>query len=164
MITRLAKLNDIEYIMKIYNQGIEDRIATLETEPKNRTYMEEWLKQHKGRFKVIVAEEEGAVLGWASLNPYNNRCAYAGVADLSVYIDREYRGKGIGGVLLTAIDDAARNNGFHKIVLFTFPFNHLGQRLYHKQGYREVGTFKNQGILDGEFVDVVAMEKLLVQG
>lgn len=162
MKVRQATSSDIKIIMNIYNQGIEDRVATLETEPKNLVYMEEWFKQHEGRYKVIVAEEEGVVKGWASLNPYNNRCAYSGVADLSVYIAREYRGNGIGGLLLTAIDDVARRNNFHKIVLFTFPFNQLGQKLYHKLGYREVGTFKNQGTLEGRFVDVMAMEKILV--
>ncbi|WP_019156630.1 arsinothricin resistance N-acetyltransferase ArsN1 family A [Robertmurraya massiliosenegalensis] len=162
MKVRQATSRDVENIMNIYNQGIEDRVATLETEPKNQVYMEEWFKQLEGRYKVIVAEEEGTVKGWASLNPYNNRCAYSGVADLSVYIARDSRGKGIGGLLLTAIDEVARQNGFHKIVLFTFPFNQLGQRLYHKAGYREVGTFKNQGILDGEFVDVMSMEKILI--
>ena len=55
----------------------------------------------------------------------------------------------------------AEENDFNKIVLFTFPFNQVGQGLYKKRGYREVGVFKNQGILDGEFVDVMAMEKLL---
>lgn len=55
----------------------------------------------------------------------------------------------------------SKEHRFHKLILFTFPFNDLGQGLYRKAGYREVGVFKNQGILDGKFVDVMAMEKLL---
>lgn len=101
------------------------------------------------------------VIGWASLNPYSNRCAYDGVADISVYISREYRGKGAGGKLLSALEKVARENNFHKLVLFTFPFNGLGQGLYKKMGYSEVGIFQKQGVLDGEFVDVMALEKLL---
>lgn len=161
MIIREARLLDLESIMNIYNEGIEDRVATLETDTKDLSYMEEWFHSHSERYKVLVAEEDGEVVGWVSLNPYNNRCAYTGVADLSVYIARNSRGKGIGSRLLTAIDRAARENGFHKIVLFTFPFNESGQKLYQKQGYRTVGTFNNQGILEGKFVDVMAMEKLL---
>ncbi|MFE8694921.1 arsinothricin resistance N-acetyltransferase ArsN1 family A [Cytobacillus sp. FJAT-53684] len=161
-IIREALAKDIGSILSIYNEGIEDRVATLETETKGLPYMQEWFDNHKGRFKVIVAEHEGNIVGWSSLNPYNNRCAYAGVADLSVYISRKYRGKGIGNLLLTAIEDYAKENDFHKIVLFTFPFNHLGQSLYRKKGYREVGIFKNQGILDGDYVDVMAMEKLVL--
>lgn len=162
MLIRAATLEDVVSIGDIYNEGIEDRIATLEIEKKSYEYMREWLLQHEGRYKVLVAEEGTQVVGWVSLNPYNNRCAYSGVADLSVYIARSHRGKGIGGRLLTAIEEAARENQFHKIVLFTFPFNLSGQKLYHNQGYREVGTFKNQGVLDGNFVDVMAMEKLLI--
>ncbi len=161
MLIREASLQDIESIMNIYNEGIEDRVATLETETKDLAYMEGWFHNHSERYKVLVAEEAGEVVGWASLNPYNNRCAYTGVADLSVYIARDSRGKGIGSKLLTALDEAAHENGFHKIILFTFPFNELGQKLYQKQGYRQVGIFKNQGVLEGKFVDVMAMEKLL---
>ncbi|TKC15330.1 arsinothricin resistance N-acetyltransferase ArsN1 family A [Robertmurraya kyonggiensis] len=161
MFIREASFEDLEEIKNIYNEGIEDRIATLETETKDLAYMEEWFQNHSERYKVIVAEEESQILGWASLNPYNNRCAYAGVGDLSVYIKRSARGKGIGSQLLTSLDKAARANGFHKIVLFTFPFNESGQKLYLKQGYRQVGIFQNQGVLEGKFVDVMAMEKLL---
>ncbi|MDV7763981.1 MULTISPECIES: arsinothricin resistance N-acetyltransferase ArsN1 family A [Peribacillus] len=161
MIIREAMETDIESIKEIYNQGIEDRIATLETELKNQYYMEEWFVKHIGRFKAIVADQEGEIVGWASLNPYNSRDAYKGVADLSVYISRDHRGKGIGGLLLQSIEKLAKENDFNKIVLFTFPFNQMGQGLYKKRGYREVGVFKSQGILDGEFVDVMAMEKLL---
>lgn len=154
--------SDINSILEIYNQGIEDRIATLETDTKDYTYMKDWLDKHNGRYNVIVAEQEGKIVGWASINQYNNRSAYDGVADISVYISREYRGKGIGKRLLSELENIAKENGFHKMVLFTFPFNQLGQRLYKKMGFREVGVFKNQGILDGNFVDVMAMEKLLL--
>ena len=153
--------SDINSILEIYNQGIEDRISTLETELKDYNYMKDWFDKHKGRYKVIVAEHERQIVGWASLNQYNNRCAYDGVADISVYISREFRGKGIGKKLLVELELLAIQNGFHKMVLFTFPFNQLGQGLYKKMGFREVGVFKNQGILDGEYVDVMAMEKLL---
>ncbi|MCY9141965.1 GNAT family N-acetyltransferase, partial [Peribacillus frigoritolerans] len=81
----------MDSIKDIYNQGIEDRIATLETELKDQDYMEEWFTKHSGRYKVIVAEQEGEIVGWASLNQYNNRSAYNGVADLSVYISRDHR-------------------------------------------------------------------------
>ena len=158
---RPAGSHDLAAILHIYNQGIEDRIATLEMDVKDMNYMHNWFQQHQQRYAVIVAESEGQIVGWASLNPYSQRCAYDGVADLSVYIAREHRGKGVGSILLEQLEQLARNNNFHKIVLFTFPFNQVGQGLYHKLGYREVGTFKEQGILDGKYVDVMAMEKLL---
>ncbi|MBD8071445.1 arsinothricin resistance N-acetyltransferase ArsN1 family A [Bacillus sp. PS06] len=161
IVIRMAELEDLQAIKTIYNEGIEDRIATLETELKDEAFMNDWFERHQGRFKVFVAELNNEVIGWASLNSYNSRCAYNGVADLSLYIARAYRGKGVGNTLLQAIENAAKNNDFHKIVLSTFPFNQLGQGLYRKRGFREVGVFVNQGVLDGQYVDVMMMEKLL---
>ncbi|WP_156123491.1 arsinothricin resistance N-acetyltransferase ArsN1 family A [Paenibacillus sp. FSL R5-0912] len=158
---RQATSKDTESILRIYNQGIEDRIATLETETKDSSYMKAWFNDHQGRFSVVVAELEGEVIGWASLNPYSHRCAYHGVADLSVYIDRSFRGQGVGSFLLESLHKIAKENSFYKIVLFTFPFNQSGQGLYKKMGYRQVGVFEKQGILNGEFIDVMIMEKLL---
>jgi phosphinothricin acetyltransferase len=152
---------DVERIRLIYNEGIEDRVATLEVEPKDAHDMATWWTGHTGRYEVVVAECDGDVVGWAALNPYSHRCAYDAVADLSVYVARGWRGKGVGNALLAQIEKSARGREFHKIVLFTLPFNELGQALYRKMGYREVGVFKEQGALDGKLVDVMAMEKLL---
>ncbi|MFD2171109.1 arsinothricin resistance N-acetyltransferase ArsN1 family A [Tumebacillus lipolyticus] len=161
ILIRKARVTDLKSILVIYNQGIEDRIATLEIQPKDLAYMESWFETRQGRYFVLVAEVKGIVVGWASVNPYNSRTAYRGVGDLSVYIDREHRGRGIGQKLLQELEQTAQENEFHKLVLFTFPFNGLGQGLYRKAGFREVGVFHNQGVLEGKFVDVVAMEKLL---
>lgn len=158
---RPAEARDLPGILEIYNMGIEDRIATLEVDIKDLAYMKAWLDDHADRYAVLVAEMEDQIVGWASLNRYSHRCAYNGVADLSIYISRDNRGKGIGRALLQELDAVARNNQFYKIVLFTFPQNEPGQRLYRKAGYRQVGVFEKQGILEGQFIDVMAMEKLL---
>ncbi|MGJ7913782.1 arsinothricin resistance N-acetyltransferase ArsN1 family A [Neobacillus sp. LXY-1] len=158
--TRIASMADLESLLNIYNQGIEDRIATLEEDPKDIEYMTKWFNNHNGRYAVTVIENDNEVVGWASLNPYSNRCAYDGVADLSIYIKRDFRGKGAGSLLLKKVEQLALKNNFYKIVLFTFPFNKLGQGLYRKSGYREVGVLKKQGKLDGQFVDVMIMEKV----
>lgn len=157
---RPAETKDIEVILLIYNQGIEDKIATLEEEQKDFEYMRTWFDNHVGRFSVLIAEKDDEVVGWVSLSPYSSRCAYAGVAELSIYIRRDQRGKGVGTFLIKEIEQVAIQNSFDKIVLFTFPFNLLGQGLYKKNGYREVGVFKNQGKLNGKFVDVMIMEKV----
>lgn len=160
--TRLAVESDIPYITTIYNQGIEDRIATLETEPKTIEDRRKWFTQRDERFKVLVIHDgKDTVCGWASLNVFNGRCCYSGVADLSIYIERTMRGKGLGKQLMKALIEAAKNNGFHKLVLSTFSFNHQGIKLYTSVGFRIVGTYEKQGILDGNWVDVIIMEKLL---
>ncbi|MBJ7894697.1 arsinothricin resistance N-acetyltransferase ArsN1 family A [Bacillus atrophaeus] len=158
---RRAKEEDLIAILDIYNQGIRDRIATLETEEKDLKYMSDWFLQRSDKYAVLTAAIGNEVAGWASLNPYSHRCAYRGVADLSIYISRSYRGRGIGKALLASIEKEAVDADIHKIVLFTFPFNMLGQGLYSSMGYRQVGIFKEQGKLDGQYVDVMAMEKIL---
>ncbi|RUT47459.1 N-acetyltransferase family protein [Paenibacillus anaericanus] len=161
--TREATNIDVAAILEIYNQGIMDRIATLETEPKDLPYMNQWFQDHQARYSILVAERAGVVIGWASLNPYSHRCAYNGVSDLSVYVDREYRGKGVGSALLSAIEAKAIQHDFRKIVLFTLPFNAQGQGLYNKKGYRKVGVFEKQGVIGNHLIDVVIMEKVLLK-
>lgn len=160
---RRAEQRDLPAVLEIYNQGIEDRTATLETETKDDAYIQSRFADRSPRYAVLVAERDGEILGWASINPYNKRAAYKGVGDLSIYIHRDHRGQGVGKQLLSELEKWGRAHAFYKFVLFTFPFNALGQGLYKKAGYREVGVFRNQGILDGRFVDVMAMEKLLEQ-
>lgn len=162
MIIRKVEMKDLIEVLEIYNQGIEDRIATLETRTKDQDYIHSWFHHHQGRYVGLVAEnEEKNIIGWAAISPYNPRDAYKGVGEISVYIHRDFRGKGAGQKLLKQLEIEALNHDFYKLVLFTFPFNLLGQGLYNKLQYRQVGVFKNQGILDGEFVDVIAMEKIL---
>lgn len=160
---RHAESRDLEQIRLIYNQGIEDRIATLEQDQKDKVYMTSWFGEHQGRYSILVAELADVIVGWASLNRYSHRCAYDGVADLSIYVERSFRGHGVGQHLLEQLEKKAHSQGFHKIVLFTFAKNQLGQGLYRKRGFREVGIFEKQGVLDGQFVDVMAMEKVLRQ-
>lgn len=155
------KPSDLPRVTQIYNQGIEDRVATLELDPKTQEEVARQLTERDARFEVLVARDGQQIVGWASLNPYSHRCAYAGVADLSIYVARDARGKGVGERLLVELERRARARDFHKIVLFTFPFNEAAQRLYRRRGFREVGVFKEQGQLDGRFVDCMIMEKLL---
>ena len=158
---RPARAEDAAEICRIYNQGIEDRVATLETELRTPEERAAWLAERGPRHPVLVAEDGGRVVGWSSLNRFNPRPAYDHVADMSVYIARECRGRGVGRRLLDAIDEAARGIGYHKMVLAAFPFNAPGMALYERCGFTRVGIYREQGRLDGRWVDVVVMEKLL---
>ena len=161
-IIREAAINDISQITIIYNEGIEDRIATLEINLRTDDTSKEWLMSREKRYKVLVIEDnKGTVIGWASINIFNSRCCYSGVGDISIYIKRELRGKGIGKILLKALQLKAKEFDFHKLVLSTFEHNEIGKGLYKSQGFREVGTYKEQGVLDGKFVNVTIMEKIL---
>jgi phosphinothricin acetyltransferase len=110
---------------------------------------------------VAVDEDEGGrVVGWGSLNQFNPRAAYDHVADFSVYVARDQRGRGVGDALLSTLEERARELGFHKLVLAAFAFNPAGMRLYQRHAFRTVGTYREQGLLDGRWVDVTVMEKV----
>lgn len=158
---RDARPADAAAICRIYNQGIEDRVATLEMELRTPAERAEWLGARGPRHPVLVAEHDASVLGWASLNRFNPRPAYDHVADLSVYVERLARGRGVGHALLDALVARARRLDYHKLVLAAFPTNKPGIALYHRLGFREVGVYREQGLLDGRWVDVVVMEHLL---
>jgi L-amino acid N-acyltransferase YncA len=158
---RTATVADADQICRIYNEGIEDRVATLETEERAPAERAAWLEARGPRHPVLVAEGEGAVVGWASLNVFNARRAYEHVADLSLYVQREARGHGVGSRLLEALVARARELGYHKLVLAAFPWNEAGMRAYRRAGFREVGIYREQGRLDGRWVDTIVMEKIL---
>ena len=158
---RAAAIADAAAICRIYNEGIQDRVATLETEERTQEERGEWLQTRGPRHPVLVAEGDGGVVGWASLNVFNPRRAYEHVADLSIYVQREWRGQGVGRRLLEALVARAGELGYHKIVLAAFPWNEAGMRAYARAGFREVGIYREQGRLDGRWVDTVVMEKIL---
>ncbi len=158
---RPATEADAEVIARIYNQGIADRVATLETEERTPAERAAWLAARDPRHPVLVAERDGQVVGWGSLNPVSPRPAYRYVADFSVYVERVARGGGVGRALLAALIAEARRLGYHKLVLAAFSFNAAGTALYRRLGFREVGVYREQGVLDGRWVDTVVMELLL---
>jgi len=158
---RFAAARDAEAVCAIYNQGIEERIATLETELRSPDERRQWMASRGPRHPVIVAEHDGTVVGWASLNPFNPRRAYDHVADISVYVERGARGRGVGRLLLERLVALARGLGYHKMVLAAFPFNTAGMALYERMGFKTVGVYREQGQLDGRWVDVIVMERLV---
>jgi L-amino acid N-acyltransferase YncA len=157
---RPATPMDLDEVRRIYNQGIADR-STLDVDEKSDADIASWFAAHDPRYIVLVAERDGLIAGWASLNRYSPRKAHAGVADLSIYVDRPFRRTGVGAALMSAIVERATRAGFDKVILMTFPSNRRSRSLFERCGFREIGTFKNQGRLDGRLVDTLAMEKLL---
>ena len=161
IVLRPATAADAAAICRIYNQGIEDRLATLETELRTPDERRQWLAARGPRHPVFVAETDEMVVGWSSLNVYNPRPAYQYVADLSIYIERGWRGKGVGRRLLEHLLEQARALGYHKMMLSAFPFNASGVALYERMGFTRAGVFHEMGQLDGRWVDTLVMEKLL---
>jgi len=159
-VIRPAGPSDAGAIAAIYNQGIDDRGATFETEPRSADDIRSRLDDAE-RFPLLVAEEAGSVVGWAGLSSYRSRACYAGIAEFSIYLDRTARGRGVGRQLLNALIDTARQRGYWKLVSRIFPFNTASRALCRACGFREVGVYEKHGCLDGHWLDVIIVERLL---
>jgi L-amino acid N-acyltransferase YncA len=156
---RPATANDGAAIAAIYNEGIEDRVATFETRPRTIDDIRGWFN---GRHPVIVVTDHQArVVAFAATFPYRPRACYAGVAETSVYVARSARGQGAGRVALQALIDAARNAGFWKLLSRIFPENQASRALVRSVGFREVGIYERHGQLDGKWRDVVIVEYVI---
>ena len=161
MNTRLAVAADAEAIARIYNQGIAERIATFETEPRTSAQIGAQLADKGDRFPTVVVERDGQVVAWAGASAYRSRGAYAGVAEHSVYVDRAARGTGAGRAALEALFRAYEERGFWKLVSRIFPENVASIALHERAGFRIVGTYRRHGKLEGQWRDCVIVEKLL---
>jgi phosphinothricin acetyltransferase len=159
--TRLATAADAPAIAAIYNEGIEDRIATFETEPRTVEQITRQLAEKGDRFPTVVAERHGEVIAWASAGPYRSRLAYAGIAEHSVYVARSARGEGAGRIALEALCRAYAERGFWKLVSRIFPENTASLAVHERCGFRVVGVYERHGKLDGTWRDCVIVERLL---
>jgi phosphinothricin acetyltransferase len=158
---RLAMRADAAAIARIYNQGIEERIATFETEPRSPAQIEAQLGDKGDRYPTIVVERGPDVVAWAGAGPYRARDAYAGIAEHSVYTAREARGAGAGRVALEALIREYEARGFWKLVSRIFPENRASLVVHERAGFRVVGVYRRHGRLDGAWRDCVIVERLL---
>ena len=158
---RRARSDDAGAIADIYNQAILARNATFETEPRTREERLAWLAEHDAHHAVLVAEEDGRILGWASTSIYRPRRCYDGVGEVSVYIHHEARGRGLGVQLMNALIAEAEQSGLYKLVARIFAFNEASRAMCRKCGFREVGIYEKHGQLDGRWIDCVILERLI---
>jgi L-amino acid N-acyltransferase YncA len=161
MIVRPAVRGDAAAIARIYTQGIEERIATFETDPRSTEDIVAYLAEREGRYPVMVTEQDGQVVAWAAAGSYRSRECYAGVCEFSVYADRAARGSGAAQAALQGLIDACTARGFWKLVSRIFPENGPSRGLCRKVGFREVGVYYRHAKLDGQWRDTVIVERLL---
>jgi L-amino acid N-acyltransferase YncA len=154
---RSAEPGDAARLAEIFNQGVEDRVATFETRPATPQDVERWIADD-----VVIVAERGAVLGWAKAGSYGDQHHYYdGVREATLYVERGARRTGIGRQLLDALAGAAFEAGAHKLVGKIFTSNAPSIALVKGLGWREVGVHERHGALDGEWKDVLLVEKLL---
>ena len=158
MQTRSATPDDAMDIARIYNQGIEDRVGTFETRPRSAEDVRAWFDGHH---PIVVVEDNGKVIAFASASTYRPRECYAGIAEFSVYVAREARRRGAGRTAMEALLHQAEQHGFWKLVSRVFVENTPSRSLLRKIGFREVGVYEKHGKLDGVWRDVVIVEHLI---
>jgi L-amino acid N-acyltransferase YncA len=155
---RPATTFDAEAVAAIYNEGIEDRLATFETSPRSAGDVRAWLNDG---LPFLVAERDGEILGFARVSPYSDRCVYRGVGEHGVYIARAARGEGLGRRLLEAVCDEAERAGLYKLTSRVFTDNAASRAAHVAAGFHEVGVQRRHGRLDGRWKDCVLVERLL---
>jgi L-amino acid N-acyltransferase YncA len=158
MQARPATRRDAEAITRIYNQGIEERIATFETRPRTAREIQAWFDD---THPIVVVEEEGMVVSFANTSAYSTRECYSGVAEFSVYTAREARGRGAGILAMKTLMEAAERAGFWKLLSRVFVENGPSRKLLLSLGFREVGIHEKHARLDGIWRDVVVVERLI---
>jgi len=156
---RAARAADADAVAEIYNAGIRERTSTFETREREPGEIAERIGME--RFPFLVAEVDGRIGGWAATSEYSGREVYAGIAECSVYVDTSLRGRGIGTALLSALAEKAELRGFHKLTGKLFTSNEASRRLVERGGFRVVGTHLRHGTLDGEWRDVILVERVL---
>lgn len=155
---RPASPDDAPILAQIYNEGIEDRVGTFETRPRTVQDVTAWFD---GAHPVVAVERDGEVVAFAATSSYRSRPCYAGIAEFSVYVTRSARGQGAGTVAMRALIDAVKPAGIWKLVSRIFVENHASRRLMASVGFREVGIYQKHAQLDGEWRDVVIVERLI---
>jgi len=158
---RTAGVDDAAAIAEIYNQGIEERVATFETERRSADDQRAWLKAIAGRYPGVVAQIDGEIIGWAGAGPYRERECYRGIGEFSMYVRRDWRGRGVGDLLVAALIGEAECLGLWKLLSRIFTFNEVSRALCRKHGFREVGVYEKHARLDRRWLDVVIVERLI---
>ena len=155
---RAAAIGDAAAIAAIYNEGIADRIATFQTEPRTPEQIAAWFD---GQHPIVLVERQGVAVAFASTSAYRKHAWYAGIAEFSVYVARAHRGTGAGRAALLGLIDAAASAGLWKLVSRVFPGNAASLALMASAGFRVVGTYQRHGKLDGQWRDCVIVERLV---
>ena len=158
---RLATIADAEVIRTIYNVEVTETTHTFDMVPRTLVEQQEWLTSRLGALTVLVAEDAGEVVGFASLSSYRDRPAYRTTVEDSVYVARSHQGQGVGKLLLNAVVVAARSRGFHTIMARIVDGHEASIQLHRSVGFELVGVEREVGRKFHRWLDVALMQRML---
>jgi L-amino acid N-acyltransferase YncA len=143
-------------VRAIYLEGIATGNATFEQTPPE---WEKWDAGHLPGARIVARSDDGNVLGWAALSAVSNRCVYAGVAEVSIYVAGRFRRCGMGGRLMTRLIEESEAEGIWTLQAGIFPENRASIALHERAGFRNVGRRERLGQMNGQWRDVLLMER-----
>jgi L-amino acid N-acyltransferase len=160
---RPATAADAPAIAAIYNHEVENTVVTMDLVPRTVEEQQSYILTRSGAFATIVAvdTDSGEVVGWGALSPYKDRPAYNTSVEDSIYIRRDYNGKGIGRQLLGHLLDTARSHGFHSVLARIEATTEASLALHSKLGFETVGVEREVARKFGRWIDVVLMQIIL---
>ena len=161
MRARLATIDDAEATREIYNLEVTESTVTFDLVPRTFEEQCEWLTARSGAHAVLVGDDEGEVVGFASLSPFRDRPAYSTTVENSVYVRRDQRGKGVGKFLLAELITLATSHGFHAMIARIVGDHDASIALHRSLGFEVVGTEREVGRKFGRWLDVLEMQRLL---
>ena len=158
---RVATRGDLDRLTEIYNHYVLTSPATFDVEPYTVERREPWLQQFgaTGRYRLLVAEEEGSVVGYTCTTRFRPKPAYDTTVETSVYCASNAMGKGIGGWLYQALFEAMRGEDIHRFVAGYVLPNPASAALHARFGFKTVGVFRENGRKFGKYWDVCWMER-----
>ena len=160
LLIRQATLGDLEAITEIYNDAILKTVATFDTEPKNMEEQKLWFAEHGPKYPILVAEQDGLIVGWASLSKWSDRCAYSDTAEISLYVKDAFQGKGIGKKLIQEIIREGKNAGLHTVLARIAEGSEVSIHLHKSMGFEHIGVMREVGRKFGKLLDVYLMQKI----
>ncbi|HEX9261282.1 MAG TPA: GNAT family N-acetyltransferase [Candidatus Bathyarchaeia archaeon] len=158
---RKARVEDLGTITEIYNEAILQTVSTFDTQPKTIKEQTTWFADHDAKHPILVADCDGHVAGWASLSKWSDRCAYSDTAEVSLYVKKEHRGRGIGRKLMKALIEEGQKNSLHTLIVRISESNEPSIKLFKDEGFELVGVMKEVGRKFGRLLDVYMMQKIL---
>lgn len=159
---RAAKAGDVEAMRSIYNHYVINSVVTFDRSEQTYEARLEWLEHHdREGLPVLVAEEDGRVIGWASLSYYHSRCAYRSTVEFSAYLDPNVVGKGVGRALMNELMAQAERKGYHCVVGLICSENKVSLQMASSLGFEVVGELKEVGRKFDRWLNVTFVQKIL---
>ena len=155
---RRAALPNLDAITEIYNAAILKTVATFGTEPKTDAEQKSWFDGHGPKYPILVAEQDGLIVGWASLSMWADRCGYSDTAEGSLYVREEHQGRGIGRKLMEAMAQEGKKAGLHTVIARIAEGNEVSIHLAESAGFKHIGVMKEVGRKFGKLLDVYLMQ------